>query len=469
MYCIARVLFAITALLFVSGCLQNLSIVSTQPQPDITRVAQPTSAQTPRSRWALTINEQFKDRDGFVSSQVTWSGEFGVYQTGTWPEGPRLEIHGSGTVTKSSTEKGGTYYNRRGRFHTKTTCPTHTITHGGPFTVKGGNSFTNVHELRIDAVFDGTRSSKETFNCHIISTDVITGEQVEVDEEKNHIIKIYDVTRDIPLKSGSYDRSIDDFELNYKLELLENNRPPCQLHITSQPQPYVLCIPDFELPFFAEATKGGWNYKWKIVQGSERVHITGILGSDRLMLGAQMPSVEKGDVVLEVSYEDDGGPNSCSQATTVSRPASLEVVEIVSVPLQEKEHFWVMGEERLYQVLDQFGDPLPQEFLEITEQLRSIDLEGKAISWSSGTRKLSFNPSLIEYVGPEAPALDFSAETGVTNQQGRFQDNIYIFRDTIPFPTETDVLIQQKLYIEECHIGNFASHFLADSMSVEPK
>ncbi|MCP4410382.1 MAG: hypothetical protein GY807_22075 [Gammaproteobacteria bacterium] len=134
---------------------------------------------------------------------------------------------------------------------------------------------------------------------------------------------------------------------------------------------------------------------------------------------------------------------------------------------------------RRYQVLDQLESYLKIENMEITEVLRGTDIEGNPVSWDSltcisnlhwsdpksCTKKLSYNPELPGFTGPNANGLKMTAKKSSTDASGQFPDTI-MMEDKAPL--RTNIRYDQTIKADECPVGNYHIHFSQKLVTITP-
>jgi hypothetical protein len=215
----------------------------------------------------------------------------------------------------------------------------------------------------------------------------------------------------------------------------------------------------------------GSDYQWAITSGSDKARV-GPRYSDGQTAEIEVfgKSASTNDITVRGTYVgEDGAQRSCTAFITGLRPSQLQVLEDVAVPLHQEGDRWSVGVRRKYRVLDQFGDPIREEALEVTEQLSGIDPLGNRVTWSTGGQDLSFNPNDITLVGPGAPVVTIDAQRSHTNADGEFDDTVHIWRIGLTFPDQTNFLVDQDIFVDGAPVGQFVLHFLSTSAAVNPR
>jgi len=238
---------------------------------------------------------------------------------------------------------------------------------------------------------------------------------------------------------------------------------PCSLMVYG-------CDPEYRSGVSASLPKEGSDYQWSIIAGMNKAEIARYRWQNRIAIFKPIgASRSENDIVIQGSYvAHDGLRRTCRASLTSTVPTSLRVQDEHEIALHEKDGRWAMGVEREYQVIDHLGQPIMRKGLYVSERFTSIDVMGNRVTWESGSKKLSFNPTETELTGPGAPDFEFDAQNTYTDEHGTFPDTPNIWRNLLQFPDTTNCVIHQEIFVSKCLVRRNTIHILHDSIRIGP-
>lgn len=418
------------------------------------------------SRWAIDYVSKIVTRGKTIQSTII-HGTFDVLKKSKYDDTLSVVGNAQGHTTHYQ------YADRevvRGFTYTQEIFyPDCSLTVPQKYKIDGNVVFDNL--LRIELSGKPKPIHKKKYTVRYVHHDGPSGKTSNWSKERTMVKKPDSIhsARDIPLTQGVYDLPTDtDNTRRVTLTKLFADTVYCEIILGPSPSSvYVPCDERYEPLILAEAPEGRINYIWTLTRGIERARFISPTTNRVVQIQLFAPSIEPDDIVVEVSYIDmDGLRKKCDKSFSISQPSRLEVLHERDIPLHRLTNGrWYMAVERHYQVRNQFDQPMLIYGLDVTETLRSIDVDGNMVQWSSGTRRISFNPGNANFVGPNARAVQFEAKSTRTDGEGCFFDT-QTLEDIQPFPEETNIIIFQEIQIEGCVVQNNTIHILKDSIHI---
>jgi hypothetical protein len=384
-----------------------------------------------------------------------------------------MEYEISGSASGILTEvQGASHEVQQGYDWTQTTdCPRATYTETATYELAGSAANGYVWLTGATNAFDGHENieSIEIGTCDVVYLDHNTNQRSSgTKPNKTSVLHVKDFGASYHADHNWEYRGEDNHNFiasRWRRWIHAIETMPCILSLTQNP---VLVLADGGGHTLATLPAGS-DYQWAITAGGDRARVGSGLGGGRIAdIEISAVSQSSNDIAVTGTYVgEDGVRRSCVNFVTAIAPKALAVVTSEVLPFEEHDGEWLLGMRRKYRVLDQFGAPIQQEGLEVTERLRGIDVMGASVTWDAGSRLLSFNPNDITLVGPGVRGVEFLVLQWWTDPAGEFFDAVQ-FRGPRP-PDQTDFLLNQEIFVDRSSVGRFVYHFLGTSVAVAPQ